>query len=1046
MKRLHPLSPEASSTEEHVAAYERARAERGPTDLSSFAPGPESPLRVPVLRELVCVELELARDDPDRPSLDAYRARFPELFRDRPSVLAIARQEYQVRREAGENVNPEEYARRYGLVTSGWEAPEAAPVSSRTGWSVRLLRAAELYEDHRRDVAASSGRAERSGPGAHQPPDGGGPSVRDRVPRGGGAVDHLTEGDEVLGFRLLREMGRGTFGRVFLAEQHGLAARPVALKLGEDLIDESRALAQLQHTHIVPIHSVHRDGPLQAVCMPYFGSTTLAHVITFMRRSGGPPARGNAVWAVLQEQATTGSPPSSSGLGPSALALLRRMDHVRACLWVVSRLADALSHAHERGVLHRDIKPANVLVADDGQPMLLDFNLASHSPSRADAPLLFGGTLPYMSPEQLREFLGRAAVIDARSDIYSLGLVLHELLTGRPAFPIGRGVAREQVEQMLRDRSSGVPRPQCEGGPRLTPAVESILRRCLQPDPVQRYASARQLVEDLGRQLDDRPLLHAADPSPRERFGKWSRRHRRRSGWVAVAVLAASLLGLTASYQVQARRAAQAEASAALVRFAREYRDAEVLLSLPSPEPEELAEGERLCREALGRFGLPDGAGRHAPPAHVRDDCVDLLLLLARPVALRATRETDPSLRRSGLDEALRLNALAGALDDDHRTSESVRLWQRSRLLRLAGSDSEADLLAESAERLAAGSHGELLLMGTEEASQGRPREAVLSFRAATRAAPDRVAPWTALGACHSTLGEHERAASCFDVAVALQPDAWRPRLWRAQARLQLKDHAQARADLDTVLALREDLAPALFLRGLARFGEGDHVGAEGDLTRALTLDPGHTRLYFARRRVRLAAGDLDGAARDLREGTQREPGDELSRLSRADARREDEPLAALADYDQVLAANPASIDAAMNKAYVLSEKLGRTDEAITALDHLLTRHPRHAPALAGRGVLLARQGKRDRALIDAREALEADPGAMVRYQVAGIHAQTSREMAPDRVEAYRLLKLALKGGVGADLIGRDPDLAPLHGDPEFRRLLALASVLLSVE
>src|SRR5204863_676547 len=112
---------------------------------------------------------------------------------------------------------------------------------------------------------------------------------------------------------------------------------------------------------------------------------------------------------------------------------LEGLSYVEAVLWLGARLADGLTHAHERGVVHRDLKPANVLLTDDGQPMLLDFNLSDDQRLRGSAPAAqVGGTLPYMPPEQLEAFQhGKAAPADPRGDLFSLGVILYELLTGR---------------------------------------------------------------------------------------------------------------------------------------------------------------------------------------------------------------------------------------------------------------------------------------------------------------------------------------------------------------------------------------------------------------------------------------------------------------------------------------------------------------------------------------------------------------------------------------------------------------------------------------
>src|SRR5262249_46797379 len=121
------------------------------------------------------------------------------------------------------------------------------------------------------------------------------------------------------------------------------------------------------------------------------------------------------------------------------LSVLGRLNYMQAAAWLTAQLAEGLQHAHQRGVLHRDIKPSNILVGADGQPMLLDFNLAHnmHNP-RAQASATLGGTVAYMAPEHLRALAARDPAlvrqVDQRSDLYALGMVLYEMLTGHSPF------------------------------------------------------------------------------------------------------------------------------------------------------------------------------------------------------------------------------------------------------------------------------------------------------------------------------------------------------------------------------------------------------------------------------------------------------------------------------------------------------------------------------------------------------------------------------------------------------------------------------------
>src|SRR5439155_26511767 len=168
------------------------------------------------------------------------------------------------------------------------------------------------------------------------------------------------------------------------------------------------ALARLRHPNIVPVEAVHHAGPVQAVAMPYLGATTLVHVLRHVMFRRARPTSGAALLALVRP----GLPLAASvpeERRRSVQRLLARMSYVEAVFWLAARLAAGLAHAHARGVLHRDLKPANVLLADDGRPVLLDFNLSSSG----DGSGLVGGTWPYMAPEALEAFLGRPRRVDA---------------------------------------------------------------------------------------------------------------------------------------------------------------------------------------------------------------------------------------------------------------------------------------------------------------------------------------------------------------------------------------------------------------------------------------------------------------------------------------------------------------------------------------------------------------------------------------------------------------------------------------------------------
>jgi serine/threonine protein kinase/predicted Zn-dependent protease len=1022
------ISVPGGGVNDFIDAYESALARDGRADLGAFLPGRGDARFVPVLCELVRVELERGWEAGRPTRLEGYRRRFPELFADPAALRAVAFEEYRLRRQAGEPARPDEYAARYGVPTAGWPAPVGPPTT-------------RFFPGPASDPGEFSLNLAAPAPCPPEP-----------FPEVGGRF---------LDFRLVGELGRGAFGRVYLAEQAGLAGRRVALKLStHTLFAEPQTLARLQHTHIVPVYSAHRAGPVEAVCMPYLGSATLAHLLDDLRGLHDWPESGKQLVETLAgHKAPTveaDTPAAAAGPAPAppapVLQRLQHLNYVEAVLWIGSCLADGLAHAHERGILHRDLKPANVLVTDDGTPMLLDFNLAEDA--RRDGPDRSGGTPQYMAPEQLAGVGRGEAPLDGRADVYGLGVILFELLTGRHPFPQRAGPLGEAVPLMLADRLAGPPRLQPLNA-KVSPAAEAIVRRCLAPDPDDRYQSSRQLQEDLERQLAHRPLAHTREPSARERLAKWRRRHPRLATAAAVgAVALAALLGALGVAEVRDRRAkrleaelglARAEAAGSLARLRDDARPVQYLLLGLEHQRERLEEGIVGCRRVLGPYGVADDPGwedrlavRHLGDdgrRELREHLADLLLLQARAVALLADGSV-PALR-----EALRLNERAEACLGDGPGTRAV--WeQRAGLRRRLGDEAGARSAADRAGREPLETARDYFLAGAEQAAAGHSPEAVPLLREAARRDPRHFWSWLVQGACQDRLGRDADAAACYAACTALWPESPWPYFRRGVIELRRGQANAARADFDTVLRLRPDMADAHINRALAELKLQRPAAAAEDLTRALELGTSLTRVYLLRSKAREQAGDAAGARADREEGLRREPGDAESWVARGLERAGADPAGALADFDAALKLDPRYLPAWQNKAYVNDEKLHRLDKSIEALDAALRGQPDAVDALGGRGVLLARLGRRDAALRDAAACLRASDLPGVLYQVAGVYAQTSRTHPDDRKEAFRLLSAALRQGFGLDLLETDHDLDPVRGLPEFKRLVDAARAL----
>jgi serine/threonine protein kinase/WD40 repeat protein/tetratricopeptide (TPR) repeat protein len=351
--------------------------------------------------------------------------------------------------------------------------------------------------------------------------------------------DGFSPGGLLGDFHILREVGRGGMAVVYEAEQVSLNRR-VALKVLplaatmdprqlERFRHEARAAGLLHHPHIVPVYGVGTERGIHYYAMQLIEGCSLANVIGEWRgerkepptEALGPDPAG-AAGIQTQPSAARATVPSHRPPRP-----FRRIAEL------VAQAADALEYAHTMGVVHRDVKPANLLLDTGGNVWVADFGLArlGEGPGLTISGDLLG-TLRYMSPEQA---LARHGLVDHRTDVYSLGATLYELLTLRPA---ADGASKEEVLHHLAFKEPVAPRTL----DRSIPAeLETVTLKALAKDPRERYATAQELADDLRRWLTDRPVL-ARPPSPLQRLRKWSHRHR-----PLVVVLGVSLVLLVAA-------------------------------------------------------------------------------------------------------------------------------------------------------------------------------------------------------------------------------------------------------------------------------------------------------------------------------------------------------------------------------------------------------------------------------------------------------------------------------------------------------------------
>lgn len=334
-------------------------------------------------------------------------------------------------------------------------------------------------------------------------------------------------------FRLIEKLGGGGMGVVYRAEQDGLG-RIVALKLirPEHLYFEGararfqrevETVARLSHPGIVQIHTVGEADGIPYFAMELVKGASLSEILRFLTAFNPNRLRGRDL---LEAAASLCN--GKVDLRSDDAAALVALDWSDASAFVARRVADALAHAHERGVLHRDVKPSNVMLTPDGRILLLDFGLATiHG---ADGITKSGsqlGSLAYMSPEAL----DAGSKVDARSDVYSLGVMFYELLTLQTPY---RSDTTAGAIRAILDGDAPPPR---SVNPRVSTDAETVCQVAMAREPQRRYRDAEAVARDLSNVVARRPL-EAKRPGALRRAHRFAMRHKGATAAIAFGVLA----------------------------------------------------------------------------------------------------------------------------------------------------------------------------------------------------------------------------------------------------------------------------------------------------------------------------------------------------------------------------------------------------------------------------------------------------------------------------------------------------------------------------
>ena len=660
--------------------------------------------------------------------------------------------------------------------------------------------------------------------------------------------DFPTIGERVGDFRLLAELVRGSRGRVFLATQTALADRLVVLKITPLDGGEHLSLARLQHTSIVPLYSAFDDASrdIRVLCMPYFGRATLASLLELLAPFAVDVRTGRQIVDGIDrlQQASAAMP----ALQGAARQMLERVSYVQAMCWFAASLADALHFAHERGVVHLDLKPSNVLLATDGQPMLLDFHLA-RAPIRAHRPVRdnIGGTPPYMPPEQQAAMqavqFGDAVEtdVDARADVFALGAMLYEALGGQ--LPV-----RWNSPPLAQMNTIAV-----------SIGLSDIVAKCIANLPGDRYADAAALAADLRRHLTDQPLVGVRNRSIAERWQKWRRRRPGRFRAAAMMVIVAvALVGLLAG---------------AAAYLHDRHEQAEVALHDGQRQAQTLAHAGEAVKTLERGLKLVDGLPFESGLRHELRAEID------------STRRTHLAQQVHQLADQIRVLYVGGGAETVPTrrlrplATRCAELWGRRDVIiasrgaacsaEVAADLQDVAIFAASASEKAAA----LRLLNEVEATFGasavleHERQALGGTRPTAVAAPAPRTAWehAAMGRAMLASGDVTGATQALSEARRLDPAGRWPNFYFGVCAYRAGRHEEAVTAFSVCIGAASDVGGYFYNRALAYAAFGRHEQALQDYDRALAIDPGHADAALNRGVLHLRQNRLNRAATDLR-------------------------------------------------------------------------------------------------------------------------------------------------------------------------------------
>jgi tetratricopeptide (TPR) repeat protein/predicted Ser/Thr protein kinase len=686
--------------------------------------------------------------------------------------------------------------------------------------------------------------------------------------------------------------------------------------------------------------------------------------------------------------------------GPTLAAVPRNDPRRLAAL--VRDAALAVQHAHEKSVIHRDLKPSNLMV-EGSRVFVMDFGLAKQT--SVDSSLSVSGAIlgtpAYMAPEQAR---GETARVGPRTDVYALGATLYELLSDRPPFQ------DTEVYALLKRVVEEDPVPLRRRAPRADRDLETVVMKCLEKDPERRYASARELAEDLDRYLEGKAIL-AHPPSAFYKIRKFAARRK-----AVLALGAAAVLTVAVLLPVWLRERAERRILTELAELRGQVLLVQEWVRQPFRKPQEIRDALAERVRALSRFieAHPDFPQGYAVRAQAQllqgrrraaeQDLREAIRLEpgfspAWMLLARAKYEEYEEIRSGGFSEQARnahraaarpvLDEARAALDRGRRGDAGLDRWGLAR--------TDDDLVSRT-----------LMRMLVEHHLENRPDQARRTLLDAQNVAPhEELCRWLAL--LSPDRAEKDR---WLDQAVRMAPHSEVGWAARGLDRLDRNLFDDALADLDAALAIDPESVHALLNRAIALVRKGEGARALADCARALSIEPRSSHARATSAAVRLRLNDLEGAARDASEAIRLDSASPLGWINRSAVRLRTGDLdGAAADTAEAIRRDPDVALAYANRAAALLEK-GALEGARADVEKALALDSSASAALVTRAALKLLDRDWAGAEADASRAIELDPGEFMAHTNRSAARAERGDLEGASADASRAIELHPRGAL----------------------------------